>query len=289
MLLFLTLLIGNKTCFSQGSEEKTESETPEWLQRVSFGVDCGTDQKPRVYFETVQPLYQDIDKQNTFFVQPRVSYENEKGAYNLGFGYRKLLSDNSVLLGANTFFDFEDDDKHYRAGLGLEAFLNLVELRANSYIGISPRRLVKEVGSQRTYEKAVDGFDWEIGIPLPYINWIKLYAGGNWYNYEKFNNKEGWRARTEVKPFKFSTINLIAWDDNKGDAEFRVDARVTIPFGVGGEDEEKICNIGLSDTAYPDKVDHSDRTLDRVEREHTIEVEKYIETASGTIEVRRGN
>ena len=283
--IFSYLLIGSNFSYSQ----ETETEVPEWLKRISFGADVGTNQKPRIYFETVQPLYQDEDKQNTFFIQPRISYENEDGAYNLGFGYRRLLYDNSVLLGTNLFFDFEDDDKHYRTGLGLEAFVNLIEFRANSYIGLSPRRLINEVGTQREYEKAVDGFDWEIGLPIPYMNWIKVYGGGYWYNYEKFKNKEGWRVRTELKPFKITTINFIAYDDNKGDPEFRVDGRVTIPFGAGGENDEKFSNLGFSKTPYPEEVDHSDRILDRVEREYKIEVERYVETASAIVEVRRGN
>ena len=283
--IFFFLLIGINISYSQAAE----SEIPEWLKRVNFGADAGTNQKPRIYFETVQPLYQDEDKQNTFFIQPRFSYEQEDGAYNLGFGYRKLLREDSVLLGTNMFFDFEDDDKHYRMGLGLEAFVNLIEFRANSYIGLSPRRLIKESGAIREYEKAVDGFDWEFGLPVPHMNWIKLYGGGYWYNYEKFNNKEGWKLRTEIKPYKITSLNFIVYDDNKGDPEFRIDGRITIPFGAGGEDDEKFCNIGFSDTAYPEKADHSDRTLDRVEREYKIEVERYVETASAVVEVRRGN
>jgi len=264
-----------------------DEQTPEWLERISFGASGGDDRKPSVYFETIQPLRQDADKQNTFFIHPRYSYHDGDSAFNLGFGYRKLLKDNSVLLGGNTYFDFEDDDKHYRVGFGLEVFINLLEIRANSYIGLSPTRLVEESLTTSTYEQAVDGFDWEVGLPLPHMNWIKFFAGGNWYNYQKFNNKEGWSLRTEIKPFKFQTINFIVYDDNKGDTSYRIDARVTIPFGAGGE-EEKICNIGISRKAYPEKADHSDKVLERVEREYEIEVEKWSETGGIIVAIGRG-
>ena len=270
-------------------ETKESNDAPEWMKRINFGAELGTDQKPYFYFETVQPLYQDIDKLSTVFIQPRISMHEERPAYNLGIGYRKLLSENTIMLGTNMFFDYEADHDHYRTGLGLEAFVNLIECRVNSYIGLSPRRLVHEVGIMREYEKAVDGFDWEFGLPIPFMNWIKLFGGGYWYNYEKFKNKEGWQVRTEIKPFKFTTLNFITFDDNKGDMEYRVDARVNLPFGTGGKNEEKICNIGLSKTAYSEKVDHSNRVLDRVERQYKIEVERWTENAGAVVEIKRGN
>lgn len=285
-ILLSVVIVGLFCANLCSSEEGGSGETPEWLKRIDFGIEVETHQKPRGYFETVQPLYQDLDKQNTFFIQPRCSWEDKEATYNLGLGYRRLLYDNSVLIGVNSFFDYEDNYKrshdHYRVGAGLEAFIKQIELRGNSYIGLSPRVLVEESLTTRIYEKAVDGFDAEIGLPIPYMNWIKLYGGGYWYNYELFSNKEGWKVRTEIKPFKYTTLNFIAYDDNKGPAEFRTDARVTIPFEFFyGEDPGKLCNIGFSKEAYPEKVDHSSRVLDRVEREYKIEVEKWAVSKTG--------
>lgn len=287
IIIFFVLFFSFLINFSSGADDA--EYVPEWVKRVDFGVDVDTESKPRIYFETVQPISQDINKQDTYFTQLRYALEDENSAVNLGLGYRKLLSDNSVLLGLNSFFDYENDHQHYRVGLGGEAFINQVEIRGNSYIGLSPRRLVNEVGTLREYEKAVDGFDLEFGLPLPYLNWIKVFGGGYWYNYEKFDNKMGWRLRNEIKPFNYSTLNLIVFDDNKGDPAFRVDARVTLPFGAPYTKEDTKCNIAISDKAYPDKTDHSNRVLDRVERQHKIEVERYSETASATIEVKRGD
>ncbi|MFC1621559.1 inverse autotransporter beta domain-containing protein [Candidatus Omnitrophota bacterium] len=276
-------------CFA---EEESSEAIPDWLKRTNFGVEVETDQKPRAYFETVQPLYQDIDNQNTVFIHARYSLQNEESAYNLGLGYRKLLRDNSVLLGANTYFDFEDDDQHYRVGVGFEALINQIELRTNTYIGLSPRRLVEETSTAKVYEKAVDGIDGEIGLPLPHMNWIKVYGGGYWYNYEEFKNKQGWRCRAEIAPFKYSVINLTVYDDNKGDPEVRVDGRVTIPIGPPYEkDRGKTLSIGFSEEAYPEKADHSDKVLKRVERQYNIEVEKWSEdkTTGVTVEIKRGD
>jgi len=284
VILSVALLIA---FLSVGLSYGYDGETPEWLKRVYVGVDGGEDRKPTGYFETVQPLYQDSDKQRTFFIHPRYSYNDGDATYNLGLGYRKLFEDNSVLLGSNTYFDFDDAHKHYRIGFGLEAFINQFEIRGNSYMGLSPVRLISESNTTAVYEEAVDGFDWEVGSPLPHMNWIKLFAGGNWYNYHKSDNREGWSVRTEIKPFTFQTINLIVYDDNKGDTSYRIDARMTIPFGAGGEDE-KICNIGISEEAYPEKADHSDKVLERVEREYEIAVEKWQSTGGVNVSIGRG-
>ncbi|MFC1509594.1 inverse autotransporter beta domain-containing protein [Candidatus Omnitrophota bacterium] len=262
-------------------------ETPEWLKRIDVGVDAGDDRKPTGYFETVQPLYQDYYKERTLFIHPRYSYRDGDATYNLGLGYRKLLENNSILLGGNTYFDFNDAHQHYRIGFGLETFINQIELRGNSYFGLSPVRLLNETDTTKTYEEAADGFDCEIGLPLPHMNWVKLFAGGEWYRYHRFSDKTGWNVRTEVKPFKFQTINLIVYDDNKGDISYRVDARMTIPFGAGGDDG-KMCNIGISEEAYPDKADHSDKVLKRVEREYEIEVEKWNDTGGVFTSIGRG-
>jgi len=296
ILLLVSIMALAAVSTSYTEEDPTsENKIPEWLKRVHYGVDLGTGQKPRIYFETIQPLYQDQDKQNTYFIQPRYSLESKESAFNIGIGYRRLLNDNTILLGANSFFDYEADDDHYRVGAGVEAFINQAELRGNAYIGLSPRRLVEEVGSTRTYEKAVDGFDAEGGLPLPYMNWIKVYGGGFWYDYEQFSDKKGWKIRNQFEPFEFSTINLTVWDDNKGDPEIRVDARVAIPFEVFYDKgkPKRWCKIGLSKEAYPEKLDHSKKTLDRVEREYKIELERWTETTTSSgntvIEIRRGD
>jgi hypothetical protein len=43
-----------------------------------------------------------------------------------------------------------------------------------------------------------------------------------------------------------------------------------------------------SDEPYPE-VDLRERTLDRVERNFNIQVEKWVETATASIEIKRGN
>ncbi|NLO90953.1 MAG: hypothetical protein GX410_03010 [Elusimicrobia bacterium] len=272
-----------------------DTAAPAWLQRTHFGLDSGKDQKPRYYFETVQPLYQDDDMKNTVFIQPRLNKSNANasyGTYNLGFGIRRLMLDNNMLLGLNSFWDARTNHEHYRMGFGAEAFYKLIEFRANSYIAMSPTRQVSQDSTYEYYEKAVSGFDLEAGLPVPYMNWVSLYGGMYWFDYQKSDNKTGWTARMQVSPLKFLTANAVAYDDNKGSASYRIDTYVSIPFDFHGfaigKDSVK---AGISDEAWPGQFDHSSKVLDRVERQYDIEVEKWAvnKATRATIEIRRGN
>jgi Inverse autotransporter, beta-domain len=272
--------------------DENSPKLPGWFERTRIGFETGKDQKPRYYFETLVPLYQDGDYQNTFFFAPRINHSRttvDYGTYNLGLGYRRLMLDNQLLLGLNTFWDARTNHEHYRMGFGSEIFYKLIEFRFNSYVAMSPTRQVKEDSAYKYYEKAVSGLDSELGLPVPYANWIKLYGGMYWYDYTKFDNKTGWKARLNLSPNSLISTNFIVFDDNKGDASYRFDVHMAVPFG--GYADPNMWKVNwVSDRAYPD-VDQTSKVLNRVEREYEIEVEKWKEskTSLAVIEIKRGN
>ncbi|MCM8789453.1 MAG: inverse autotransporter beta domain-containing protein [Candidatus Omnitrophica bacterium] len=256
---------------------------PDWLKRINYGVYLETDQKPRIYLETVQPLYQTLDKTHTIFIHDRISIQDERGTYSAGLGYRQLLFNEQLLAGINTFFDFQDLHKHYRTGLGLEALTKYLEGRINSYFALSPKRLVEEDSVSKIYEKAVNGGDVELGGPIPYLPWLKVFGSYYRYDYRKFKDKQGWKLRSELKPFKFITVNLETYDDNKGKHEYLMDTRFNLAFDSLSP-KTILSAFGLNKEPFPD-VDLKERTLDRVERNFNIEVEKWRETGGATFEV----
>ena len=285
----------NQIASPMKAEQPAAVQLPGWLQRTKFGLDVGKEQKPRYYFETLQPLYQDDDMQNTLFIAPRINKSNASvsyGTYNIGLGFRRLMLDNAMLLGLNTFWDARTNHEHYRMGFGAEAFYKLLEFRANSYLAMSPQRLVSQSGVYDTYERAVSGFDMEAGVPVPYMNWVNLYGGMYWYDYRKSDNKTGWTARAQIKPLKYLTSNFTAFDDNKGSASYRIDTYFSIPFDSNGFAFGKdSVNVGISEAAWPGRHDQSGKLLDRVERQYDIEVEKWAvnRVTGATIEIKRGN
>lgn len=279
--IFLTivfLILFSSKVFSQ------EGDVPEWLKRVEFSGQWETDKTPTVYFQTVQPLYQDELKVDTIFIQPRVSWQLGETTCNLGVGYRRLVSDD-LLLGVNIFGDYEDAFDHGRVGLGLEALGQILETRFNTYFAMTSQRIVEETASSITYEKPVDGIDLEFGIPIPFLPWLKIYGSGFWYDFKKFDDKVGWRNRLEAKLNECIRLEFYAWDDNKGDEEYGGRVRFNLAFNNLFDFKEA---LQIAEEPFPRK-DLAEQTLIPVERNFDIVVEKWNETATTNIEIYRGD
>jgi len=257
-------------------------ETPEWVKRIELSTEYETDKKPTLYFQTVQPFHQSIDKTHTFFYQPRVSLRGERFTYNLGLGYRTLTDDN-LLLGLNVFGDYEDLHEHGRAGMGLEVLGERAEARINGYFGVTSKRVITDTGSSTTYERVADGVDVEFGKPLPALPWIKVYASGFFYNFSKFDDKRGWKTRVEAKLNDMLLLEFYTWDDNKGDQEYGGRLSINIAFDSLSDFKDA---FKFSDEPFSAKALEK-LTLAPVERDFDITVEKWTESAGFVVEVGR--
>jgi hypothetical protein len=275
---FIFFLCGIYLAFSQAEETKSP---PDWLKRIEFSAQWETDKKPTVYFETIQPFYQSPDKINTFFYQPRVSLRSGDLIYNFGVGYRRLASED-LLLGLNVFGDYADRHEHGRVGCGFEALGQTLEARINGYFGVTSKRVVEEQDTvSTTYERVADGLDGELGSPIPYLPWLKLYGSGFWYDFKKSSDKIGWKGRLEATLNKALILEFYTWDDNKGRQEFGGRARCRLNFDRFADFKEI---FKLASVAFP-KKDLKESTLVPVERNFDIVVEKWIEAPNGTVQV----
>ncbi|HPL63307.1 MAG TPA: inverse autotransporter beta domain-containing protein [Syntrophales bacterium] len=264
---------------------------PDWLKRTSVGAAIESRQKPRYYLETVQPLYRSKGKMDTFFTHLRASGQDGYGTYSAGLGYRRLMFDKNLMVGVNTFFDFQDPNQHYRQGAGLEFIGKYAELRWNGYFALSPARVVEENGSTMTMARAVNGCDVEFGVPVPYLPWLKIFGGYYWYDFRESSDMQGWKGRTEVKALSFMTANLETFSDNKGSQDWRADIRMTL-WVDSFAPKDVLAALASSFRAPLPEADLRERILDRVERNFTIQLETYHETGAGgdgmlTVEIGR--
>lgn len=280
LCLFLFILfIGTGPLF--GAEE----EVPDWLKRVEFSLQVESDQKPRLYFQTVQPLHQDQDTAptDTIFIQPRVSLQDERATYNLGLGYRKILSQD-LLLGINFFGDYQDLHRHSRVGVGAEAFGQVFEMRTNFYFaGISNKVAVNTTGPGVEVERVVDGADLELGMPIPYLPWLKVYGSGFWYDFKSFSNKHGWKNRLEARLNDTFKLEFYTWDDNKGDIEYGGRLRISIAFGNPWDVAD---TLKVADEPFP-RRNLTEQFLIPVERDFNITVERFTESNGLLVEAGR--
>lgn len=249
--------------------QENEPEIPEWVRRTNFAIEVGTGQRPKYFMETIQPLFGTQEKDVVFFNQSRISGRSARPTYNFGLGLRGIFEE-SWLLGTNVFYDYQDLHKHSRAGIGFEAIGDRgFEARVNTYLRISNQRLVREDSANEYYEKVANGFDWELGGPLPYMPYLKLYGGGNWYNFEHFKNKYGWQARLEFAPIKYSRIDFIMLNDTKRKKMgYRFEGALTLAF-TSFSLRDIIEDLKCAKAAYP-KLNLRGKVLDRIVRDFDI-------------------
>ena len=231
-----------------------------------FSLSSGLTDKVRGGVLVVAPLSDPSNITNTIFTQGSLYFSDEgRKTLNLGLGNRFLTLDNKLLLGANAFYDHEFPYDHGRTSLGLEAKSSVGEINYNKYF----RHTSWKKGKGDKQEKALDGHDIEIGAPLPYLPWAKIYT-------KKFYYEAG------------DGVEDLKGDDLKLSAE--------LPYGIGieigkrsysssGQVDEEFVNITwstsvgrnkdaslfelVSDEAYQ-LTSVEDKRYDKVRRENLI-------------------
>jgi hypothetical protein len=177
----------------------------------------------------------------------------------LGVGQRKLLDNENLMLGANLFLDHELSSNHRRASFGIEAITSVGSLRANQYYGISGWKLVDDI-----QEKALDGHDFEVGAPLPYLPWANFYLRTfEWEGASGVPDLKGDEMTLEAKlPFGFNVE--VGKRSNEGTTEDREFASLT--WRCCNKEEP---NFGISDKAYT-LTSVADQRFQKVRRQNLI-------------------
>ena len=106
---------------------------------------------------------------------------------NLGFGYRFLNSDQSMMFGANTFYDQDLSEGHKRLGAGLEAKAAMLDFNYNLYQKATNMKVVS--GNK---EQTLSGQEYNISSQIPYMPWaIFNYQGYRWENEKSNQDNKG--------------------------------------------------------------------------------------------------
>ena len=89
------------------------------------------------------------------------------------------MNDNNAILGANIFYD-RDDEEHERGSIGVEFLANNFEVYGNIYDRLSDK--VSYVhGSSTITEEVLNGYDYSLVGQIPYMPWAKaIYKGYRW-------------------------------------------------------------------------------------------------------------
>mgnify|MGYP001356260917 FL=1 len=215
----------------------------------------------------VKPLSDINDNENILFTQGSLFLsDNNRETLNLGIGKRKLVNNDTLLIGANLFYDHELDYDHQRASVGIEAVSSVGSFRLNQYYGLSGWT----TGLDNVQEKALNGQDIEVGAPLPYLPWTNFsYRAFNWEGASGAADLKGDEISLEAK---FSGFNVeVGKRSNDGvtkDNEF-----LKLTWTCCNKDQEE---IGISDTAY-NLSSVADQKFAKVRRQNLIVKQKEMD------------
>ena len=232
----------------------------ERVKYLELDVQVQENLKPTISLTNVNKLTEDTT--SAFFNQNTVSIHDNDQTINFGLGYRNLLNDDKLMLGANLFFDYSFDNAHQRNGLGIEAISSVFGLRGNYYDATSGIQTV----TATTTEEAMDGWDTRFDYYLPLSYDVSIFAG-----LFEFENSAG---TLKVEGEKFGLAGNIGKtnfeagyiDDNKiGDGAY---ANVSMVFDLGAPKQLSLPNDALEYVSVRDQI------YIPVKRENKIRVAK---------------
>jgi hypothetical protein len=208
-------------------EDKILSETGFTHLELSLGSDVfGLDSGTKTQSE-VMAVYGLHETSNLFlFNQTSIVNFDSRRTFNIGLGARHITDDETLILGANAFYDYETKSGHKRSSLGFELLTAMLEFRANTYNAISGTIAYNGIN-----ETALDGRDMKLTANLPY-----LYSSNVYYSSGKWKDGLGYETKTkefgitaEVLPNLFVNVAQQKKDSTK--AKTVASISYSIPIG----------------------------------------------------------
>ena len=241
------------------------------LKYLDFSIDAEEYSKPTFSIMSVTKLLE-LGNGGTIFNQTSLNTHDSDETINIGLGARKLLFDNKLIFGINTFYDHQFDENHKRIGLGAETISSLFDLRGNYYNAMSDLRTNKE-GSYK--ERALDGWDLRGDYHLPIQHDVNIFMTA----YKFKNPQDGSDFEDKGNKFgadaKLGNFVIEAGYDSNNQEKDNYFGSVKYIVNIG---EDNQSNTPKSATSF---TDVSDKLYQPVKRENKIRVVKI--GASGVV------
>jgi adhesin/invasin len=275
LIIFFTLHLSTlanaadiKTKYISSLSDYLENSLKGNFETVEAELSSGTSNEVVGSILVVTPL-SEIENKNPVFFQGSVFFSDDsRETINLGIGKRQLLNNDNLILGTNLFYDHELEYNHQRASIGIEAISSVGSFRANQYYGLSGWK----TGLNNIEEKPLDGNDFEIGAPLPYLPWTNVYFRSfKWEGASGAANQKGDEMSLEAKlPFGLNVeVGKRSHDGTTEDNEFM---KLTWTCCNKNDDQEK---FGISDKAY-NLTSVADQRFVKVRRQNLIVKQKEM-------------
>jgi adhesin/invasin len=223
---------------------------------------------PAISITNVNSLFENSN--SAFFNQNTLTHNKDEQTINFGLGYRKLINNDKILLGANVFYDYAFDDNHRRVGAGIEAISSVFDFRSNIYEAESD--VVKMTNGST--EEALDGWDARLDYHLPVGFDLRIF--GTYFDWEDsaktYENKgEQYGIAGQYGLVKFE----VGYRDEEGNKKKDAFGKISIVIPIGDVPTSGVVSRGMMEM-----VSVRDQMYEPVERENRIRV---VKISSGSI------
>lgn len=230
---------------------------PSWLDtsRLTAAFRWSEDVQESVV-DALIPVWQPGDSR--IFLDIRGSFlEDEEQEVNGGVVFRHLLRDPGLVLGLNAFYDTrwtENDNTFDQVGFGLEVLSRYVDVRFNYYLPLDDEELLRQASSEESstavsngrrvtttttrffniYEEALEGYDTEVGVWLPFLDKVAPTAiYGGYFDFDSSYDDDiaGFKARIESRIHPNVTLDAEWYEtEDLNRTDYFVGVRVNVPL-----------------------------------------------------------
>ena len=282
LILLIFLIVFNQSSFAEDIKSKLDGkiysklneftqnigeglaknlENYENLKYLDYSINLQDDFKPTIEIQSVSELINYND--GTLFNQINLLSHDQETTINFGIGKRKLVEDETLMLGTNIFLDYQFDESHLRTGIGFEAISNSLDFIANYYNAVSGFKSTEE-----GREKALDGYDLRLNYHLSKKNNTDLFL--ELFEWENPN------STFEEDGEKFGISSLIGnvaivlgyLNDNRNNDGIFGSVKVVVPLG-----KQKSKN-NISQTTNINNLSVRNKLYVPVQRDNKIKVVK---------------
>jgi len=241
------------------------TETLEAFDSVKYldiAVEVQDTLNPAISITNVNSIIENTN--SAFFNQNTFTHNKDEQTINFGLGYRKLLNNDKLLLGANIFYDYSFDDNHRRIGAGIEAISSVFDLRSNIYQAESD---IITTTSGAT-EEALDGWDARLDYHIPVGFDLRIF--GTYFDWENKANTYENKGEQYGIAGQYGLVKFEAgYRDEEGNKKKDAFAKISLVIPLGS-----VASSGSISRGMMEMVSVRDQLYEPVERENRIRVVK---------------
>ena len=169
------------------TERVIQQEAERTFDNVQVSI-TSTPTGPEFTGRVLKNLSPEVNQGLVNYVELGLSDNDDRQTLNMGYGVRLLDPTETVMYGANVFFDQEWPNNHNRASVGVEMATTPFRLSANRYYALSGGKSL----SGDVTERAMSGQDLRAHAAFPYLpNLFLDYSKFKWYGQDGLADVNG--------------------------------------------------------------------------------------------------